>query len=178
MINTIIEKYYPTGSMAHYVLVNHSQQVAQKVLDILQKHPELKVDSDFVYEAAMLHDIGVFKCSAEYIHCYGSHQYIEHGYLGADILRLEGLPLHALVAERHTGIGITFKRIKKEKLPLPHRDLVPLSLEEKLICYADKFFSKSSLGKAHSLETVKSRILKHNGEKGVATFNEWHAMFS
>lgn len=52
-------------------------------------------------------------------------------------------PAFGLVAERHTGAGITLDNILKAGLPLPRREMVPQSLEEKIICCADKYFSKS-----------------------------------
>ena len=94
----------------------------------------------------MLHDIGIIYCNAPKIYCNGPHKYIEHGYLGAELLRAEGFPKHALVAERHTGTGITIEQVEREELPIPERDYCPQSLEEKIICYADKFYSKSHLG--------------------------------
>lgn len=54
-----------------------------------------------------------------------------------------GLPRHALVCERHTGSGLSLDYIVSNNLPLPHRDLLPTSIEEKIVCYADKFFSKT-----------------------------------
>jgi uncharacterized protein len=124
----------------------------------------------------MLHDIGIFQCNAPRIHCHGTHQYIEHGYLGADLLRNEGLPRHALVCERHTGIGLSLEMIKQKNLPLPQRDMIPVSLEEQLICYADKFFSKTQLKKEHSIERIRE-YLNHYGETEVQIFNDWHLLF-
>ena len=119
MINPlqIIEKYYPKGSDLYYILLIHSEQVRNKALEIVRYHFNLHLDSEFIAEASMLHDIGIFKCDAPRIYCKGEHQYIEHGYLGAEILRAEGLPRHALVCERHTGVGISLEMIRKNKLP-------------------------------------------------------------
>lgn len=178
MINPheLIEKYYLKDSDIYYILVIHSEQVTQKALEIANRLPDLKLDTEFIAEAAMLHDIGIFKCNAPRIHCRGTHHYIEHGYLGAEILRAEGLPRHALVCERHTGVGISLEMILNKNLPLPHRDMLPIMLEEQLICYADKFFSKTKLGEAHSIEKIRTS-LGHFGEKGVARFDEWHDLF-
>lgn len=93
-------------------------------------------------EAAMLHDIGIFMTDADGICCFGSYSYICHGYLGADLMRKEGFPRHALVCERHTGAGISLQSIIDQQLPVPHRDMVPVSLEEQVICFADKFFQR------------------------------------
>ena len=155
MINPleIINKYYPAGSKVHFNL-----------------------DQTFIAEAAMLHDIGIFKCDAPRIHCHGTHQYIEHGYLGADLLRTEGLPRHALVCERHTGVGLTLEMIERTNLPLPHRDLIPVSLEEQLICYADKFFSKTQLEEAHSIDRIR-KYLGRYGDDEVKKFDNWNRLF-
>ncbi|MDR3651791.1 MAG: HDIG domain-containing protein [Paludibacter sp.] len=172
----IIEKYYSKGSEIYYVLVKHCEQVRDKALDISSKHPELNLNNQFISEAAMLHDIGIFLCDAPRIHCHGSHQYIEHGYLGADVLRSEGLPLHALVCERHTGVGLSLEMIEKGKLPLPHRDMLPVSLEEQVICYADKFYSKTQLNEEHSLERIRTYLNRY-GKQEVNKFDKWHSLF-
>lgn len=172
----IINKYYPKGSDVQNILMNHSKKVRDKALEISFKHPELHLDVQFISEAAMLHDIGIFLCDAPRIHCHGSHQYIEHGYLGADILRTEGLPRHALVCERHTGVGLNLQMIEKGRLPLPHRDMLPTSLEEQVICYADKFYSKTQLEEEHSIDRIRN-YLKRYGESEVLKFDEWHSMF-
>jgi uncharacterized protein len=54
-------------------------------------HPEMNLDERFIQEAALLHDIGIFLTNAPKIHCFGDYPYICHGYLGAEILRKEGL---------------------------------------------------------------------------------------
>ncbi len=178
MINPIeiIEKYYTIDSDTIYILLIHSEQVRNKALEITDKHPYLQLDTEFIAEAAMLHDIGIFMCNAPRIHCYGTHKYIEHGYLGAEILRKEGLHRHALVCERHTGVGISLEMIIKNKLPLPKRDMMPLLLEEQLICYADKFFSKTELCLPHSVNQIRS-YLRRYGKSEVAKFDEWHYLF-
>jgi len=172
----IIEKYYVKDSAIYRILKTHSEQVAQKAISVLQNHPELEVDRQFVFEAAMLHDIGINLCNAPGIHCFGTHKYIEHGYLGADLLRTNGFPLHALVCERHTGTGLSLSVIIENDLPLPHRDLMPVSLEEQIICYADKFYSKSHPEKELPLDKVRSGLMKHGAEH-VSRFDAWHKLF-
>ena len=63
--------------------------------------------------------------------------------IGREILESEGLPRHALVCERHTSAGISQQEVIQQKLPLPARDYLPGSLEEKSICLADRFYSKT-----------------------------------
>ena len=57
-------------------------------------------------------------------------------------MRKEGFPRHALVCERHTGAGMSLQSIIDQQLPVPHRNMVPVSLEEQVICFADKFFQR------------------------------------
>lgn len=138
----LIDKYYPRDNELKHILNVHSRSVADKALWIAVKHPELNLDTVFLEEAAMLHDIGIFLTHAPGIQCFGTEPYICHGYLGAGLVRKEGFPRHALVCERHTGAGLSLKDIMDQKLPVPHREMLPVSMEEQVICFADKFFRK------------------------------------
>ena len=162
---TLIDKYYATSPELQNILLAHSMQVRDRALKIVDAHPEWtesgEVDRDFVEEAAMLHDIGIIYCNSPKIFCVGTHAYIEHGYLGAELLRKEGLPKHALVAERHTGTGITMDQVIREHLPIPIRDYCPISLEEKIVCYADKFYSKGHIGDTVDIKKIRQQIWKY-----------------
>ena len=176
----IITKYCAGNTELQQILLAHSRQVADRALAILRLHPEWVeqglVDPVFVEEAAMLHDIGVVLCDAPKIHCVGTHAYIEHGYLGAEILRKEGLPKHADVAERHTGTGITMEQIMREQLPIPLQDYTPRTLEERLICYADKFYSKTRLGEDKPMSKIRLHLWKY-GSDTVNRFDEMQRFF-
>ena len=172
----IIKKYYTEGSELYEILFTHSLSVANKALEIAHIHPELKIDKAFVYEAAMLHDIGSFLTNAPKVHCFGEYSYICHGYLGAEIMRKEGFDKHALVCERHTGAGLTKEEIIQNNLPLPHRDMLPESLEEKLVCFADKFYSKSKLEREKSVDKIRKSLLKY-GEAPLNRFNDMVKLF-
>ena len=111
----IIDKYYPEDNELRHILITHSQSVARKALQIVSYHPELQLDTQFIEEAAMLHDLGIFMTDAPGIQCFGSQPYICHGRLGAEILRKEGYERHARVCERHTGAGITEAQIIAQK---------------------------------------------------------------
>ncbi|MBQ2585514.1 MAG: HDIG domain-containing protein, partial [Bacteroidaceae bacterium] len=152
----IIDKYYPEENELRRILMIHSRSVADKALAIAEAHPELPIDKQFVEEAAMLHDIGIFRTNAPSIHCFGAEPYICHGTIGAQLMREEGFPQHALVCERHTGSGLSLLEIERQNLPVPHHDMLPLSLEEKLICYADKFFSKTHLERERTVEQARN----------------------
>ena len=176
----LIEKYCAGNLELQHILLTHSRQVADRALAILSIHPEWvttgEVDPVFVEEAALLHDIGVVHCEAPRIHCLGNHAYIEHGYLGAEILRQEGLPKHASVAERHTGTGITLEQIIRENLPLPLQDYSPRTLEEKLICYADKFYSKTHLGEDKPMSKIRQHMWKY-GSDAIRRFDDMQTLF-
>ena len=124
----------------------------------------------------MLHDIGIYLTDAPGIECHGAEPYILHGRLGAELMRREGYPRHARVCERHTGAGITIREIDAQHLPLPHQDFLPETLEEKVICYADKFYSKSHLDRVRTLEQTEKSIARY-GEDGLKRFKEWEQLF-
>ncbi|HIZ27226.1 HDIG domain-containing metalloprotein [Barnesiella sp. An55] len=175
-IQTVFNKYYQPGTPLYHSVWSHSKLVADKALQLAQAHPELAIDKDFVYEAAMLHDIGVFLTHAPEIYCMGDQPYICHGVLGAELMRADGYPRHALVCERHTGTGLTVADIIAQNLPLPHRDMCPVSLEEKLVCFADKFYSKSNPDREKPLDKVRKSVARY-GEDSLRRFEELAALF-
>ena len=170
------DKYYPEDNELKNILLKHSRSVADKALEMARKLPELNLDVQFIEEAAMLHDIGIFLTDASGIYCFGTYPYICHGYLGADLVRKEGYPRHALVCERHTGAGLSLEAIVDSDLPVPHRDMLPVSLEEQIICFADKFFSKTKLDNEKSLEKARKSIEIH-GDEGLVRFEKWCKLF-
>ena len=159
---SIINKYYPNDDELRQLLLKHSRQVADRCMQIVRKHKELSVDVQFLEEAAMLHDIGIFKCDAPSIYCIGTEPYIKHGPIGGELLRVEGFPRHARVAERHTGTG------------LPGYE--PETLEEQIICYADKFYSKSSPDRVRTVAEAAQSLEKF-GAAGVRKFLDWATRF-
>lgn len=171
----LIEKYCREDALRH-ILLTHSRAVADKALAIALSHPELHADEVFIEEAALLHDIGIVQVNAPAIACHGTEPYICHGILGAEILRSEGWRRHALVCERHTGTGLTLQQIVEQGLPLPHRDMQPVSIEEQIICFADKFFSKTRLETEKTVEQAR-RSLEKFGAEGLGKFDTWCEMF-
>ena len=173
----IIDKYYPVGTKCRGIFLQHCRQVADKALDIAQRR-NLDISLDDVETAAMLHDIGIFLTNAPDIDCLGSEHYIRHGILGAELLRKEGVDeAIARVAERHTGAGLTIADIERQQLPLPLKDYLPESTLEKLICYADKFFSKSGAMQEKSLDKVRASMTRHSADN-LARFDELHKLFN
>ncbi len=177
----IIDHYYKEDTPLRHILLLHSRQVADRALLICNRHPEFGLDRDFVESAAMLHDIGIVRCNAPGIHCHGTEPYIRHGLLGAEMLiALQGphsdLRAFARVCERHTGAGITKADIVQQGLPMPLRDFTPETLAEKVICYADKFYSKSRPDHEKTIEEAICSLTKF-GDAGVARFKEWVELF-
>ena len=175
----IIAKFYDRDSKAFGLLIQHGRQVANKALNIAVKIPHLNPDLNFIQEAAMLHDIGVFMTNSPELGFNGGYPYVCHGYLGREILEERGLLLHALVCERHVGVGITAEEIKQHHLPLPVRDMVPVSIEEKIVCFADKFFSKNGNldEKEKSIKEILSDLERYGHDK-VERFQEWVQLFA
>lgn len=172
----IIDKYYPVDDDLRRLLLLHSRQVADVCLQVCDRHPELGLDRQFVEAAAMLHDIGIRWCHAPGIYCEGEEPYICHGVIGGRVLREEGLARHARVCERHTGAGITRRQIEEQQLPLPLADYLPETQEEQLVCYADKFFSKSHPDRVLTAEQA-AKSLEKFGSDGVERFLRWHNLF-
>jgi uncharacterized protein len=173
----ILHHYYDPASKAFRILLAHSRQVSEKALQLAGKHPEISLDLPFIREASLLHDIGIFLTHAPAIDCHGENPYVCHGYLGANLLRDEGLPRHAWVCERHTGAGISLKTIREERLPLPEREMIPQGLEEQLICFADKFFSKTRLGEEKTIEQIRAEIAPF-GKESIERLEKWCHLFS
>jgi uncharacterized protein len=175
----LIHKYYSGSPDARILLLDHSRRVTQRALKIarfLQQTEQL--DLQFIAEAAMLHDIGIIRTDTPELGCFGQGSYLTHGIAGKAILENEGLPKHALICERHIGIGLTAEEIEKDKLPLPKKDMLPVSLEEKIICYADLFYSKN-LNRENpekSIAEVRQALKKFGAEK-VNVFDCWLQQF-
>lgn len=152
--------------------------VADKALAIAKGAKLPGLDLQFIEEAAILHDIGIFRIHAPKLHCFGAAPYICHGIIGRQILEAEGLPRHALVCERHIGVGLTVSDILLQKLPLPEREMSPLSSCERVVALADLFYSKKEgeLLREKSAAQVRSDLLKF-GQQKVDIFESWLSDF-
>lgn len=185
--NKIIDKYYPAGSRLRDIYVRHCSSVADLALEIA-KSKELPLDPDDIRAGAMLHDIGIFLTDADGIDCHGTLPYLAHGMAGADLLRKEEYPeWTARIAERHTGAGLTASDIDRlnhrfaeagNGFRLPsERSYMPETQLEQLICYADKFYSKSGDMQMKPIDRVRASMGKF-GEEALVRFNRLDALFS
>ena len=160
------------------IVAEHSRHVADLALEVADRLAVTEGDRIFIEEAALLHDIGVSRVDAPELGLHGGNPYIMHGVLGRAILEKEGYPLHGLVCERHTGVGVTLDDIIRQDLPLPHREMCPLSLPEQIICFADLFYSKNPgrLDQRKTTQQVRKKLLRFGADK-VAVFDAWLAKF-
>jgi uncharacterized protein len=163
---TLLEKYFADPD-SFRIILDHSQMVAAKALRVARNLANPILDLEFIEESALLHDIGICRTAAPKFHCHGIEPYIRHGIIGREILDAEGFPLHALVCERHIGVGLTIDDIKSQGLPLPERDMLPLSLEEKIICFSDLFYSKDpgKIAREKSIDKIKKGLVKFSTRK-------------
>ena len=188
----IISHFYPEDTPLRRLLILHSEKVRDKALALLEAARRKEktgawknVDEQLVIDGSLLHDIGIGRTHAPGILCEGTEPYICHGIIGAQMLRgmdvadrarMEQL---ARICERHTGSGLTVHDIESQQLPItPVRDLLPETIEEKLVCLADKFYSKSGdPSQEKSLERVRRSMMKF-GADSMERFDELCQLFS
>lgn len=132
---------YAPSHTAFNLVYTHCQIIADIANQLLQAYPGT-IDAAVVEAGALLHDIGTYRLVSS-AGIFDEANYITHGLLGYAILKQEGVDeVFCRIAERHTGVGITAKEIIQRGLPLPPRDFIAQTPEEKLVMYADKFHSK------------------------------------
>jgi len=108
-------------------VINHCIAVSNLAADLAKKLVEkgIKVDLQLVKVGALLHDIGRARTHT-----------VDHVIVGSEIAKSLRLPKSVIsIIERHVG-GMTDE--EAEKLGWPKGVYMPQTLEEKLVCYADK----------------------------------------
>lgn len=104
----------------------HSEKVADKALEIADKITKTNVDKNLIEIGALLHDVGRTK----------THGF-RHALIGGKILRERGFSINlARICETHILGGLDKEDAKR--VGLPEKDYLPKTLEEKIICLADK----------------------------------------
>jgi uncharacterized protein len=114
-------------------VVRHVEAVSALAVEIAEvcRKRGYNVDVQLVEIGGLLHDIGRAKTHS-----------VHHAVLGADIARLLGMPEQVIsIIKRHVGGGITVKEARK--LGWPKDIYLPLTLEEKIVSYADKLIEGS-----------------------------------
>ena len=174
----LIDQLYRSSPYTRDLLFQHGKMVADKAVKIARGLSHQCPDIEFIEEAALLHDIGIGMTHTPALGCHGTQPYICHGILGRQLLEHAGLPKHALVSERHVGVGLSQADIETQRLPLPPRDMLPITIEEQIICFADKFFSKknSSLQSEKTPDQIMATLKKY-GQNQADRFRCWLEMF-
>lgn len=140
-VNELHKKYAPHEDALTSVL-EHCRIVRSLALQIADNHPT--VNRDLLEVGALLHDIGVYKLYNK-DGTLDETNYLTHGLEGYKLLKSEGLDeVVCRFALLHTGVGISAKEVEEQKLPLPKRDYIADTYEEKIVMYADKFHSKTN----------------------------------
>ena len=173
----LLKKYF-TDPAALYIVLEHSRLVAAKALQVADMMTNAAIDRIFLEEAALLHDIGVCRTASPGIGCHGPEPYICHGIIGREILEQEGLPRHALVCERHIGVGLTVHDIRVQNLPLPERDMSPVAWKSGS-SVMPTFFSRKTRTRCSvekSIESVQENLARFGAGK-VTIFNGWTEEF-
>ena len=130
-------------------IINHQLAVMRKARDIAYNITKTSIDINLILIGAIMHDIGRVK----------SHG-LEHAAIGGDIIRQLGYPDElARIAETHSLGGFTEQEARI--LNLPPRDYMPRTIEEKIVCLADKFISGSD---KVSIEKRFQRWIEKYGE--------------
>ena len=87
------------------------------------------IDRRAVVAGALLHDIGRSR----------THE-VGHGWVGAKILEEEGVdPVVVEIVRRHVGAGISSE--EASSMGFPAADYIPRTLEQRVVCFADKMVS-------------------------------------
>ncbi len=170
----LLKKYFDGNEKGFGMVYEHSRLVAGKALTVAIARGCDAGELRFIEEAALLHDIGVIGTGSLRLGCRGGAPYLCHGIIGRQILEREGYPEHALVCERHIGVGLTVEEIIRQELPLPHREMTPVTLSERIICFADLFYTKKPerIDRELSVDEVRKGLARFGGGK-VATFDAW-----
>ncbi len=132
---SLLEKFAKDGDSFNKIL-SHSREVQRVALLIAQDFLAngVEVDLDLIKIGSLLHDIGRLTC----FHLNPENCSLIHGVVGAEIIREELMDESlTLICERHIGSGILEEEVELLELPLPKRDYMPESNEEKIITYAD-----------------------------------------
>lgn len=110
------------------IIVRHCRVVTRVALTLAKglQSAGMEVDLDIVKAAGLLHDIG-----RTITHT------VSHGLEGSKLLEREGVDDRVVQAvRRHVGAGLSKEEAKA--LGLPDHDYIPRSLEERIVCFADK----------------------------------------
>lgn len=156
------------ANCASHVL-RHCRAVATVAVRIAQEIAKQghSVDIDLVQAGALLHDIG-----------RGVTHSIDHGVAGVIIAQSFGLaPSLIRIIERHIGSGIT--STEAQRLELPIKNYLPISVEEKIVTYADKLIEGArEMGYEEAFHKFHQELGGFLGSTAIARFQQLHTELS
>jgi uncharacterized protein len=141
-------------------VVAHCMAVSSIALSIADRL-KISVDRELVRQGGLFHDIGRSRTNG-----------IRHAIVGVEIAKNLGLPVELQnIIECHIGAGI--RADEAVRLGLPEKDYLPLTVEEKLVSYADNLIDRvREISFPEALDRFKS-ILGQEHE-GVGLFIKQH----
>ncbi|MDB5185112.1 MAG: metal dependent phosphohydrolase [Candidatus Saccharibacteria bacterium] len=119
------------------------------------------VDRELLIAGCMLHDIGTYALFDDSGHIENQHTYRQHAVFGAALVAEEGYdPRIVAMIRNHVQMGLSKQEIIDNQLALPHNDFQPQTLEERLVCYADRFHTKLPVFSSYEtlLATMRERL--------------------
>lgn len=143
-------------------VISHCKAVTKLALETANalKERSLKIDFALVEAGALLHDIGRSKTHT-----------VHHAVVGVEIAKSAGLPDSVVsIIKRHVGGGITAS--EAEKLGWPKDVYVPITLEEKIVSYADKLVESSNRAPIEITIQKLSKELKSDAAERVRKLYE------
>ena len=143
-------------------VIKHCKAVTKIALETANalKEKGLKIDFELVEIGALLHDIGRSKTHT-----------VQHAVVGAELAKSAGLPESVIsMIKRHVGGGITAR--EAEELGWPKDVYAPITLEEKIVSYADKLIEDSKRVPVEITIQKLSKELKHDAAERVRKLHE------
>ena len=137
-------------------ILEHARIVHDASLFLARLFPgTAHVDFDILTLGAILHDVGRSRAS----------RIVEHGVKSGEIIREHGFPeAAARIGETHIGVGIA--KEETAALGLPHRDFIPESLEERIVCYVDNLLFYIPGEDRHELRDTDAVVKRFTRELG------------
>ena len=167
----LIDKYYADNPRLRELLWIHSRQVADRCLKIAALHPELDLDKAF-WKKQLCYMISAFCIpTLPVFYVRETHLIFATVISGRRCCVRKGFrPCQGVRASYRRGAFT--EEVAAQGLPIPVQDYYPETLEEQLICYADKFYSKSHPDREKTPEQALKSVSRY-GEDGARRFRHW-----
>lgn len=165
-IRALHERHAPTAAALESVYTHCL--IVCGIAEQLHARAGLGGDLALARAGCLLHDVGVYRLYDEDGRL-DQAGYIRHGVLGHELLAGEGLPgTLCRFASHHTGVGLTRRDVARQELPLPPRDYLAETAEERLVMYADKFHSKTLPPVLLDGDAYAARVARFGPDKAAA----------